>query len=164
MVDPNGRADYFNTGGYPASTTNNTALKLTLDEKASAEYVNKDATFRSEQAKWGNGLNVANGVANLIDGTWSKKIGHDLMLSAMDNQMKLATMDFEWRGKLVEVQDRLVSSNEKVALQSLKTTERLAELQKEERIAVAQTRASAAVKMNRDNALSAQFYGQPQWS
>lgn len=136
-------------------------LGLKPSETASDKFLQNDQKMQADKMSSNNWFNLGNGMANIINDSVGKWLGYELMKDAMANQLTIVNKDFELKTKLVDVQDHLIGSQEKVAIQQMKTTERVAELTKERDIALGKTRADAAVKIAKVNALNSQFYGQP---
>lgn len=106
----------------------------------------------------------ANGYAAI--GNWvgemtDKFANYKLMNRMFDLQTEQMNKYYGLQGDLIGLNKTLITSQEKVASQQITATKEIAELQKERDIAVARTRADAAVKIAKVNALNAQFYGQP---
>lgn len=104
---------------------------------------------------------VANEVGNNIFDGIKSIMNYDLM----NGMLKLQTTQMEkyygLQGQLVDLQGSVVSSQEKIAIKQLTTTKEIAQLQKDQNVAIAKTKADAAVKIAKVNALNAQFYGKP---
>ncbi len=128
------------------------------------EFNGADAPFDQNKpinANTAMGWNIAgNGTDKLIDG-WKTYLNYELMNSMFDLQTKQVDKYYGLQDRLVDLNETFIGSQEKVTLAQLKTTEKIAELQKERDIAVAKSRNSAAVKIAKVNALNAKFYGQP---
>lgn len=107
------------------------------------------------------GINaLESGTDTLVKG-WEKYLNYKLMNGMMDLQRDQMTKYYDLQGDLVGLNGKLIGSQEKVALKQLTVTKEIAELQKDKDVAIAKTRADAAVKIAKVNALSTQFYGQP---
>lgn len=104
-------------------------------------------------------------IANKIGGSFFAGMKEILNYSLMNKMFGLQTEQMQAHYKnqteLVGLNKQLITSQEKIADRQLAATEKIAEYQKERDIAVARTRADAAVKIAKVNALNSQYYGQP---
>lgn len=107
------------------------------------------------------GLNTLGNFTNMLADGAKSIMNYKLMNGMLKLQTEQMTKYYELQGNLVDLNGSIVSSQEKIAIKQLTTTERVAELQKDRDVAVAKTRADAAVKIAKVNALNSQFYGQP---
>lgn len=107
------------------------------------------------------GINAAGNLGNMALDAWKTSLNYDLMSSMIGLQRDQMTAYYTQQGKLVDLQSTLIGSQEKVQIKQLTTTKEIAELQKEQNVAIAKTKADAAVKIAKINALNSQFYGQP---
>jgi hypothetical protein len=105
-------------------------------------------------------INAAESGTEMLVKGWEKYLNYSLMNGMMDLQRDQMTKHYDLQGSLVSLNGSLINSQEKVALKQLTVTKEIAELQKDKDVAIAKTRADAAVKIAKVNALSAQFYGQ----
>lgn len=127
-------------------------------------FDNAQVPFDQNKTVNANHVLGANAIGNLLNmgmDAWKNVLNFKLMNSMFDLQTAQMTKYYGLQDRLVDLNESLMGSQEKVALAQLKTTEKIAELQKDRDIAVAKSRNSAAVKIAKVNALNAQFYGQP---
>lgn len=122
-----------------------------------ANILNRQQTM-AEGAQWSN---VVGQFANLGLEAYKTHLQGSLMNRMIDFSVTQMEKYYGLQESLVGLNGNLISSQEKVALKQLTTTKEIAELQKEKDVAIAKTRADAAVKIAKVNALSTQFYGQP---
>lgn len=123
--------------------------------------VKGEAKFDKSQTWFALGGNAGMSLLNGLSKGFEKYLNYSLMNGMIDLQRDQMTQYFGLQGRLVDLNGALINSQEKVALKQMTTTKEIAELQKERDVAVARTRADAAVKIAKVNALNAQFYGQP---
>ncbi len=111
-----------------------------------------------DRALWMNGATTG---LNWLSEMGDKIANYSLMNKFFGLQTDQMTKYFDMQGKLVGLNETLISSNERIAIKGMSTTKEIAELQKERDVAVAKTKAEAAVKIAKVTALNSQFYGQP---
>lgn len=107
------------------------------------------------------GLNMAGNLLNMAGDGIKSILNYKLMDGMLGLQTAQMNRYYDLQGSLVGLNQNLIGSQEKIALKQLTITKDIAELQKDRDVAVAQTKANAAVKIAKVNALNAQFYGQP---
>lgn len=104
-------------------------------------------------------------IANKIGGSFFAGLKEILNYNLMNKMFGLQTdqmkAHYANQTELVGLNKQLITSQEKIADRQLAATEKIAEYQKERDVAVARTRADAAVKIAKVNALNSQYYGQP---
>lgn len=106
------------------------------------------------------GLNTAGNVLNMGLDAWKTGLNYKLMSGMLDLQGQQMTKYYDLQGRLVDLNTTMISSQEKIQFKAMDTTKAIAEIQKDRDVAVAQSKAVAAVKIAKVNALNAQFYGQ----
>lgn len=107
------------------------------------------------------GINTAGNFLNMVGDGIKNILNYQLMNKMFGLQNEQMGKYYDLQGKLVGLNETLVGSQERIAVKQLSTTRDIAELQKDRDVAVAKTRADAAVKIAKVNALNSQFYGQP---
>lgn len=107
------------------------------------------------------GMNTAGNFLNMLADGAKSIMNYKLMGRMLDLQTTQMTKYYDLQNSLVDLQGSIVGSQEKVAIKQLTTTKEIAELQKDQNIAIAKAKVDGAVKIAKVNALNAQFYGKP---